>query len=239
MAIDRLHDNRHHQRQPIRDVHQRCLYDQQCHQFVSFVPSGHISQWRRQSSVCGTTMWHLGGGNCCLIDLQYDIDWLVYCDVTINSTNTICPQFEHTLTTHYQRHLVVKYRPPTVLCTMYAFKTRKIPENFNEAKYIGFTMYSTCIVWLAFIPIYFGTNNDFKVRIDLMPTCPTCPLTMSCLPTDPGGVTGNVHLDIGHRQSRLSLHTESLHLLVSTVQELAGGCARPWGHLGTARHVQF
>lgn len=51
-----------------------------------------------------------------------------------------------------------------VLCTLYAFKTRKIPENFNEAKYIGFTMYSTCIVWLAFIPIYFGTNNDYKVR---------------------------------------------------------------------------
>lgn len=50
-----------------------------------------------------------------------------------------------------------------LLCTLYAFKTRKIPENFNEAKYIGFTMYSTCIVWLAFIPIYFGTNNDYKV----------------------------------------------------------------------------
>lgn len=50
-----------------------------------------------------------------------------------------------------------------LMCTLYAFKTRKIPENFNEAKYIGFTMYSTCIVWLAFIPIYFGTNNDYKV----------------------------------------------------------------------------
>lgn len=48
------------------------------------------------------------------------------------------------------------------LCTLYAFKTRKIPENFNEAKYISFTMYSTCIVWLAFIPIYFGTT-DHKV----------------------------------------------------------------------------
>ena len=46
---------------------------------------------------------------------------------------------------------------------VYAFKTRKIPENFNEAKYIGFTMYSTCIVWLAFVPIYFGINNDYKV----------------------------------------------------------------------------
>lgn len=52
-----------------------------------------------------------------------------------------------------------------LLCTLYAFKTRKIPENFNEAKYIGFTMYSTCIVWLAFLPIYFGTNNDYKVKL--------------------------------------------------------------------------
>ena len=50
-----------------------------------------------------------------------------------------------------------------LLCTMYAFKTRKIPDNFNETKYIVFTMYSTCIVWLAFIPIYYGTNNDIKV----------------------------------------------------------------------------
>lgn len=50
-----------------------------------------------------------------------------------------------------------------LMCTLYAFKTRKIPENFNEAKYIGFTMYSTCIVWLAFVPIYFGSNNDYKV----------------------------------------------------------------------------
>jgi hypothetical protein len=50
------------------------------------------------------------------------------------------------------------------LCTWYAFKTRKIPENFNEAKYIGFTMYSTCIIWLAFIPIFFGTRNDYEVR---------------------------------------------------------------------------
>lgn len=51
------------------------------------------------------------------------------------------------------------------MCTLYAFKTRKIPANFNEAKYIGFTMYSTCIVWLAFVPIYFSTYNDYTVPI--------------------------------------------------------------------------
>ena len=49
-----------------------------------------------------------------------------------------------------------------VLCTLYAIKTRNLPENFNEAKFIGFTMYTTCVIWTAFVPIYFGSDN--KVR---------------------------------------------------------------------------
>ncbi|TNN51031.1 Metabotropic glutamate receptor 7 [Liparis tanakae] len=32
-----------------------------------------------------------------------------------------------------------------VTCTIYAIKTRDVPEDFNEAKPIGFTMYTTCI----------------------------------------------------------------------------------------------
>lgn len=52
-----------------------------------------------------------------------------------------------------------------IICTFYAIKTRKIPENFNESKFIGFAMYTTCIIWLAFVPIYFGTLNSFQVRI--------------------------------------------------------------------------
>lgn len=50
-----------------------------------------------------------------------------------------------------------------ILCTVYAFKTRKCPENFNEAKFIGFTMYTTCIIWLAFQPIFFVTASDYRV----------------------------------------------------------------------------
>ena len=42
-----------------------------------------------------------------------------------------------------------------LLCTVYAVVTRKIPAAFNESKYIGFTMYTTCVIWLAFVPIYF------------------------------------------------------------------------------------
>jgi hypothetical protein len=69
------------------------------------------------------------------------------------------------------------------LCTLYAFKTRKIPENFNEAKYIGFTMYSTCIVFLASIAIYFGTSNDYKVQSSSLCMCLTISATvvLACL----------------------------------------------------------
>lgn len=35
-----------------------------------------------------------------------------------------------------------------------------LPENFNEAKHIGFTMYMTFIAWLAFIPKFFGTAQS-------------------------------------------------------------------------------
>ena len=48
-----------------------------------------------------------------------------------------------------------------VLCTLYAIRTRNLPENFNEAKFIGFSMYTTCVIWLAFIPLFFG--SDFKI----------------------------------------------------------------------------
>ncbi|XP_023338104.1 metabotropic glutamate receptor, partial [Eurytemora carolleeae] len=51
------------------------------------------------------------------------------------------------------------------VCTVYAIKTRKVPENFNEAKFIGFTMYTTCVIWLAFVALYFGTGNSYEIQI--------------------------------------------------------------------------
>ena len=46
-----------------------------------------------------------------------------------------------------------------IMCTCYAVKTRNLPENFNEAKFIGFLMYTTCVIWIAFIAIYFGSER--------------------------------------------------------------------------------
>lgn len=50
-----------------------------------------------------------------------------------------------------------------VTCTVYAIKARGVPETFNEAKPIGFTMYTTCIIWLAFLPIFYVTSSDYRV----------------------------------------------------------------------------
>ncbi|XP_070967872.1 metabotropic glutamate receptor 4-like isoform X3 [Oncorhynchus clarkii lewisi] len=57
-----------------------------------------------------------------------------------------------------------------VTCTVYAIKTRGVPETFNEAKPIGFTMYTTCIVWLAFIPIFFGTSQSTEKSLFYPPS---------------------------------------------------------------------
>ncbi|XP_066582766.1 metabotropic glutamate receptor 2 isoform X2 [Prorops nasuta] len=55
-----------------------------------------------------------------------------------------------------------------VVCTVYAVLTRKTPEHFNESKHIGFTMYTTCVIWLAFVPLYFGTGNHVALKITSM-----------------------------------------------------------------------
>nr|XP_002731157.1 PREDICTED: metabotropic glutamate receptor 3-like [Saccoglossus kowalevskii] len=52
-----------------------------------------------------------------------------------------------------------------VFCTVYAFKTRNCPEGFNEAKYIGFSMYTTCVIWLSFVPIYFVSSRNVALRV--------------------------------------------------------------------------
>ncbi|XP_023290686.1 metabotropic glutamate receptor 3 [Orussus abietinus] len=51
-----------------------------------------------------------------------------------------------------------------VVCSVYAVKTRKCPEGFNETRHIAFTNYTTMILWLAFVPLYLAsTSNAIRV----------------------------------------------------------------------------
>lgn len=51
-----------------------------------------------------------------------------------------------------------------VLCVYYAIRTRKTPDGFNETRYITFGSYSFCVLWIAFIAIYFSVHDN-TIRI--------------------------------------------------------------------------
>lgn len=69
-------------------------------------------------------------------------------------------------------------------CTLYAWKTRSVPENFNEAKFIGFAMYTTCVIWVAFLPIYFGSESKVSfVTKDILSSLPLYLFTVTPLCT--------------------------------------------------------
>ncbi|XP_038046775.1 metabotropic glutamate receptor-like [Patiria miniata] len=41
-----------------------------------------------------------------------------------------------------------------LVCCYYAFKTRKVPSNYNESKFIAVSVYSTLVLCLAAVPVY-------------------------------------------------------------------------------------
>ena len=100
-----------------------------------------------------------------LFQVTWVVVWLIFVppDVVLDMPDMTEPRVERTCSQRMIEKIgtMVWDLCLVFVCCVYAFRTRKLPNNYKESRFIAFCVFSTLLVLLAFSPTIFTTREPF------------------------------------------------------------------------------